>query len=207
MHSQVAQRDAWNPYKTRAYGTRCSVEAPYAPARSRRRCSVFRSPSTLHASRRDRLHLPSPGYKSSSTGTTQRQPMPPPGRRASMELTTLLDRGAVCASTSTTTETKSPPPSTSTGEDSPGRTRRRPPPSREGGKAGTATTHLARLTTTPPRPWGPTNGAPWRRLWPATNAFLNWSKTLAARGRTDESTHPCFSFFASPNPSGPLLLV
>ena len=51
-------------------------------------------------------------------------------------------------------------------------------------------------------PWGPRNGAPWRRRWPDAN---DYSKPLAARGRTDESTHPllsllyfcfCFAFFS-----------
>ena len=45
---------------------------------------------------------------------------------------------------------------------------------------------------------GPRNGAPWRRRWPDANDYPD-SKTVAARGRADESTHPllsllCFCF-------------
>ena len=67
---------------------------------------------------------------------------------------------------------------------------------REGGKTGT---YAARLSLShDSTPWAPSNGAPWRRRWPDANDYPD-SKTVAARGRADESTHPllsllCFCF-------------
>ena len=92
------------------------------------------------------------------------------------------------------------PPAT----DRPGGTRRPAPPSREGGKAGTYAARLC-LTLTTPR-----HGVRGMELRGAavgrTPTFIiPDSKPLAARGRADESTHPCFpssaSASASPSPS------
>ncbi|KAG2623249.1 hypothetical protein PVAP13_3KG040700 [Panicum virgatum] len=59
------------------------------------------------------------------------------------------------------------PPAT----DRPGGTRRPAPPSREGGKAGTCAARLSRPRQL--RAMGLSNGAPWRRRWPAANDYAS----------------------------------
>ena len=188
--------DAWNPDKTRAYGTRGSDAAvtarPIAP------------------------QVLSQGLISEplSTACIAPRSSPPPHPQAINPAAAGARRkGSPCrrregerawSSPHSSIEERSAP--RRAGQRRRSRRRRPRPPARtaQGGhgaallrpgrvaKAGTAITHLARLTTTPPRPWGPTNGAPWRRLWPAANACPDWSKTLAARGRTDENPSTLF---------------
>jgi len=131
---------------------------------------------------------PSPGYKSRSSATKEGSPCPPQDDERAWSSPRSSSRAG--GSSGKRRRRRRPrPPAT----DRPGRTRRPAPPSREGGKAGT---YAARLCLSPSRlhAMGPEE---WSSVAPPLagrqRLFIPDSKPLAARGRTDESTHPLLS--------------